>query len=356
MTPPSSNEPAWRRATLDDPEAARAWDDDLRRTAGPFPGLYHSAAWLQLLGEIYGITGCSLAEAGGARFVLHRARPGGWLGCAHAPYGGIWTPASDIPAATPRLPEPAALAAAGIRAFRLRTVEPVPAAPQTLAAGGKVAMWLPLPEGDAEVLWKSFPAKVRNQVRKAEKEGVTVAAGRDDEFLDAFYQLYARRMHEFGTPAHGRPFFRALLRRFPDAELIVCRHQDTPAAAVLDIPWGAWRVNLYGAADTARRALCANNLVYWESLRRACQGGCAWYDFSRSTVDSGQYRFKAQWGAAPRRIGEWRVAADSATAGGWQLTETAAGAGERSLAARIWRLLPAAVTDRLGPRVRALVP
>ena len=40
----------------------------------------------------------------------------------------------------------------------------------------KVHMQLPLPASDAE-LWKQLDSKVRNQVRKGQKSGLTVAWG-----------------------------------------------------------------------------------------------------------------------------------------------------------------------------------
>ena len=69
----------------------------------------------------------------------------------------------------------------------------------------------------ADGYWKSLDAKVRNQVRKAEKSGVTVVWGRE-ELLGDFYDVFCINMRNLGSPTHARGFFEAVLRHFPGAQ------------------------------------------------------------------------------------------------------------------------------------------
>jgi hypothetical protein len=39
--------------------------------------------------------------------------------------------------------------------------------------------------------------------------------------------------------------------------------------------------------------------LYWECLRHAVESRHKRFDFGRSTIDGGTYRFKQQWGAIP---------------------------------------------------------
>ena len=71
----------------------------------------------------------------------------------------------------------------------------------------KVSMRLDLPT-DFETLWKGFPSKLRSQIRRAQKEAMTVRIA-SQELLDDFYQLFARNMRDLGTPVYGRRFFEA---------------------------------------------------------------------------------------------------------------------------------------------------
>ena len=54
---------------------------------------------------------------------------------------------------------------------------------------------------------------MRNQVRKAERAGLSVEFG-EAEKLDEFYEFFAARMRDLGSPVHAREFFRATLEAF----------------------------------------------------------------------------------------------------------------------------------------------
>ena len=68
--------------------------------------------------------------------------------------------------------------------------------------------------GDEGALWKGLGSKVRNQVRKAEKEGLKLATWDPPDLLDGFYRCFAENMRDLGSPAHARSFFHAMSRRF----------------------------------------------------------------------------------------------------------------------------------------------
>ena len=77
----------------------------------------------------------------------------------------------------------------------------------------KVTMILSL-EKDEETQWKALDAKVRNQVRKAEKSGLATVTGHI-ELLDGFYDVFGRNMRDLGTPVYSKTFFRNILQTFP---------------------------------------------------------------------------------------------------------------------------------------------
>ena len=162
----------------------------------------------------------------------------------------------------------------------------------------KVHMRLPLPDFPGP-LWESFPAKVRNQVRKGEKSGLAVAWG-GLELLEDFYAVFSHNMRDLGTPVYGRRLFTAILKQFPnEAELCVVRAEKTPVAAAL-LLHGRGVTEVPSASSLrAYNSTCANMLMYWNLLERAIQRGQAVFDFGRSTLDGGTYQFKKQWGAVP---------------------------------------------------------
>src|SRR5450759_2632793 len=64
----------------------------------------------------------------------------------------------------------------------------------------KVTMILNLKKNEEEQ-WNGLDAKVRNQVRKAEKSGLQTVMGRV-ELLDGFYEVFCRNMRDLGTPVY----------------------------------------------------------------------------------------------------------------------------------------------------------
>ncbi|MEX1081865.1 MAG: FemAB family XrtA/PEP-CTERM system-associated protein [Halofilum sp. (in: g-proteobacteria)] len=214
----------------------------------------------------------------------------------------------------------------------------------------KVIMSRSLPE-DSETLWQELTTKQRTRVRRAQKhDGITVERGRL-ELLDDFYAVFARNMRDLGTPVYGPALFRAVLERFPHAFIVVVRHRERPVAAGflfghrdrLEIPWAsalrdynAWGVNM---------------LLYWRCLESATEQGYLEFDFGRSTVDSGTYRFKQQWGAEPSPC-YWHYW----LAPGRDMPGLTPDNPRFRLAIGAWQRLPLAIANRFGPAIVKNLP
>jgi FemAB-related protein (PEP-CTERM system-associated) len=215
--------------------------------------------------------------------------------------------------------------------------------------GDKVHMRLDLP-GTPGKLWDQLSAKVRNQVRKGEKNGLTVAWGARD-LLGEFYAVFSRNMRDLGTPVYGKRLFARALDEFPDrAEVCVVRAGKLPVAAALLLH--GWGVSEVPSASSLRshNHTCANMLLYWNLLARAAERGQAVFDFGRSSQDSATFRFKKQWGATPTPA-EWQYALRS---GG--VRDMCADNPRYRRLVRIWQWLPVALTRLIGPRIVRGIP
>jgi FemAB-related protein (PEP-CTERM system-associated) len=237
----------------------------------------------------------------------------------------------------------------GVRYLELRHEQPTAHAALTAKMDAKVHMRRPLPD-TPEKLWKSLKDKVRNQVRRGQKSGLSVTWGRE-HLLEDFYDVFSRNMRDLGTPVYGRSLFRAVLRHFPSqAEFCVIRAADKPVAAALLLHgWGTTEVP---SASTLREynQVCANMLLYWHLLERAVERGQTVFDFGRCTKNSNLQRFKAQWGAQPEPA-EWQYYVRSGTVG-----EMRPESPRYQRMIRIWQRLPVAVTRLLGPRIVRGIP
>jgi FemAB-related protein (PEP-CTERM system-associated) len=166
----------------------------------------------------------------------------------------------------------------------------------------KVRMVLPLP-GERDFLWKTLAAKVRNQVRKGEQNNFDIRFG-GSELVDDFCDVLAVHMRDLGTPIYSRELFAQVLWRFGDeAELAIVRRAGRPIAGALLVHDRSMSASLPSTQVLSAGGLRAFNRVnanvwmYYHLLERAIERGSSEFDFGRSRVDSGTYRFKKQWGA-----------------------------------------------------------
>jgi FemAB-related protein (PEP-CTERM system-associated) len=214
----------------------------------------------------------------------------------------------------------------------------------------KVSMRLLLPNSFEQLL-KGFPSKLRSQVRRAQKEGMTARMG-GSECVDEFYEVFSRCMRDLGTPVYGKDFFLKILEVFPkEARICIVSHGGTPVAAgflygfrsSLEIPWAA--------SDKRFNRLAPNMLLYATVLEHACQQGFQLFDFGRSTPGSGPYRFKEQWGAVPKQLHWYYWMKD-----GGEVPQLNPQNPKYALAISLWRKLPLALANLLGPHIVKHLP
>jgi serine/alanine adding enzyme len=211
----------------------------------------------------------------------------------------------------------------------------------------KVSMRLPLAEG----LWDRLDRKVRNQVRKAEKSGLTVERG-GGELVDDFYAVFARNMRDLGTPVYSRRLFEEVFRVFPDrATMHVVRLEGRPIAA--GVTYRTPRMTQLPWASSIRdyNALCPNTLLYWDAIQSAAAAGCDVFDMGRSTPNEGTFRFKQQWGAEPLPL-HWEYQLQSEQ----HLPNVSPANPKFQLAIAVWQRLPLALTLRVGPMIVRAIP
>jgi FemAB-related protein (PEP-CTERM system-associated) len=213
----------------------------------------------------------------------------------------------------------------------------------------KVHMRLALPE-TAEELWERLSAKVRNQVRKGQKGGLTVAWG-GQELLPEFYAVFSHNMRDLGTPVYSGGLFRSVLQQFPGrAELCIVRAGDRAVAAALALHgWGISEVPSASSLRAYNSTNC-NMLMYWNLLERSIGGGQATFDFGRSSRDSNTYCFKKQWGAVPEPA-EWQYHVRAGSAADMRPESPR----YRRLIS-LWRRLPVGVTRLIGPPIVRGIP
>ncbi len=213
--------------------------------------------------------------------------------------------------------------------------------------GKKVSMLLTLPK-TSELLSKGFKSKLRSQIRKSEKNGLTYKIGNNAKLLETFYQVFIYNMRKLGSPVHSKQWFDTIRKNYDENIVIsIVYIHNTPIGGGIVlrnsnkacIPWAST------LAEYNR--LAPNMLLYWSLLKEVTDNGAKEFDFGRSTYGEGTFKFKQQWGAQPRAL-NWHLPGEQHT-----LSEAPAELGKlRKLVEQTWSKLPVGITVFMGPRIR----
>jgi len=232
---------------------------------------FHRRAWVEAVKKAYGFSDRSWVVerngrlAGVLACVLMR-RPFMKPQLVSLPYADGGGPLADDAEAAEQLLKAACTEAdrvGGSLELRL-SFDPEAATLRHRFPVGKVRMLLSLPES-SEKLMASLKSKLRSQVRKPQRDGLTARLG-GRELVETFWRIYARNMRDLGSAG------------------ITLRN-----GSMVSIPWAS-SLREFNRSNP-------NMLLYWTLLAHAADSGAQYFDFGRSTVGEGTYRFKKQWGA-----------------------------------------------------------
>ncbi len=147
---------------------------------------------------------------------------------------------------------------------------------------------------DVEKNMLAIPRKQRAMVRKGQKFGLKSEIDTDCRRL---HRVYSESVRNLGTPVFSRRYFEELKAAFgEECEILVVTHEGEPVAAVMSFYFRDQVLPYYGGGGTRARDLAANDFMYWEVMRRACERGCRLFDFGRSKRGTGAFDFKKNWG------------------------------------------------------------
>jgi len=191
---------------------------------------------------------------------------------------------------------------------------------------------------------KAIPRKQRAMIRKGISNGLRSEIDAD---VSRLHSIYAESVRNLGTPVFPKSWFRALKEEFRDAcDIVTIFKDDRPVASVMNFYFRDQVLPYYGGGNTEARNLAANDFMYWEVMRRACERGYRVFDFGRSKVDTGSYNFKRYWGFEPTPlVYEYRLGTARA------IPDNSPNNPKYRYFIEIWKRLPLAVTKLIGPLI-----
>lgn len=235
----------------------------------------------------------------------------------------------------------------GVKLMELRSR--VPLAVALPVSHRKITVLLDLPS-EPDLLWKAIPAKVRSQVRRPQKEGVTVRFGSDQVL--PFFTVFSRHMRDLGTPTLPLKFFQSIATAFPDDAIFGCAYLgEVPIACGAGFVWGNEFEMTWASALSQYNKIAPNMVLYWSFMERAISQKLSVFNFGRCTPDGGTHRFKKQWGSRDEQLHWYQH-----TRGGAAAATPSPDDGAFSWGPRLWKHLPLPVAELLGPRIVRYIP
>jgi FemAB-related protein (PEP-CTERM system-associated) len=199
-------------------------------------------------------------------------------------------------------------------------------------------------DADVERNMLAVPRKQRAMIRKGIKFGLTSEVDADASRL---HRVYAESVRNLGTPVFSCRYFEELKREFGDAcEILTIIHDGKPVAGVMNFYFRDEVLPYYGGGTAAARALAANDFMYWEVMRRACERGYRLFDFGRSKQGTGAFDFKKNWGFTPMPLRYQYLLRR-----GDRLPELNPSNPKYRLAIALWKRLPLPIANLLGPHI-----
>ncbi len=331
------------------------WDDYVSRS--PSSACYHLSGWKEVIEKSFGHKTFYLMaenEENEIKGILPLVHLKSFLfgsfmvSLPYFNYGGVCVEHSEI---QDLLLKEAIQVAKRESAEHIELRHTTPAMNGLPAKTAKVAMRLDLPSNPEE-LWNSFSSNLRRKIRKPAKEGIYWKFGKEEE-LDNFYTVFSTNMRDLGTPVYSKGFFQNILQRFPESTWIgtAKTKEDQPVASGflvgfkerLEIPWVS--------SLRSYNRYYANLFLYWNILKFACESGYKVFDFGRSTLGEGTYKFKEQWGAKPIQL-YWHYWLKNDR----PLPELNPTNPKYRLAISIWKRIPVSLTKLIGPSIVKNLP
>lgn len=145
------------------------------------------------------------------------------------------------------------------------------------AAPDREIVWVDL-RLDPEDLWREAYSKAcRKNVRRAEREGVTVRPARDLADVAAFHHIYIATMERneaAGTYFLGLDYFEAIFKEMPDsARFALAEHEGEVIAATLYLHDADDVYSYLGGADHSHQRLRPTNAVVHQTIAWAREQG-----------------------------------------------------------------------------------
>lgn len=200
----------------------------------------------------------------------------------------------------------------------------------------------------SDQMWQEFPSAARQNIRRAERDGITVRLGTTMADVELFHLMHrSLRRRRYELLAQPRRFFDLLHQTFlaTGEGFVLIAEQDGEAVAGLFLVCSGDTLYYKFNASTDRGSR-PNDLLAWRAMQEGHDRGLRWLDFGFSDLDQpGLHRFKRKFADREETI----IEADHIPSG-WDPSEGVAAAQLLGSLTRLFvdPLVPDALSARAG--------
>ena len=190
----------------------------------------------------------------------------------------------------------------------------------------------------------AIPRKQRAMIRKGIKAGLSAEQDAD---VGRLYQALLECKRNLGTPFFGKRYLQDVFDAFGEkVEVLTVVRKGQTICSVMSFRFRDQILPYYGGGGDLGRVYKGNDYMYWAVMEKACQEGVQVFDYGRSMIGSGAYRFKKHWGFEPQPLQY-----ECLPIGKEEMPNLNPSNPRYQLLIKTWKRLPANVAGILGPPI-----
>jgi hypothetical protein len=154
-------------------------------------------------------------------------------------------------------------------------------------------------------LWAGFCGSARQNIRKAQRNGVKIRASQQLHDLHVFYEMHCHvRKSKYRLLPQPFAFFEHLHAAFAENDrltVLLAEVDGAPVSGIVFIEYGDALYYKFNAS--VEYGMCPNDLLVWEGIRIGQRRGLKLLDFGASDLDQpGLLRYKRKFATIENRI------------------------------------------------------
>jgi CelD/BcsL family acetyltransferase involved in cellulose biosynthesis len=266
-----------------------------------FSSLFSSALWQQAVARTYGFTISAAVRGGGgkgdAALLFSRITDLRGDRIVSGPFCDYCDPLVETTAEWHEIIEPVLALRLPVTLRCLHKTALVQEVGGFTVAGSAASHGVDLTRSEA-ALWEGFNGSARQNIRKAQRLGVTVREGRSIEDVRAFFDMHCQvRKTKYRLLPQPFTLFEQLHEAFAPEDRITVMLAESAGAVVAGILFLQWGDTLYYKFNASvDRQSCPNDLLMWEGIRMGQRRGLRRLDFGASDhAQPGLLRYKEKY-------------------------------------------------------------